>query len=236
MIDPKAANIRLISAGLILLYSISLVTYLQFTNLNLVLAFLFFILVLGAIAVVCLREWGRVLLIIGNIFLAVYFFVPYVRNYIFVLHIGYIIMSVIILLFFSQRSIRNFFLVPKSLNWKSVLIIDDDETLVRTVRPILISHGYSVLTANTGETGLQIVQTQKPDLVLLDVILPGIKGRDVCRKIKEDPATKKIPVVFLTAKFSEDDIKAEMAAGAESHLTKPVSIKQLVSTIDQFLR
>jgi CheY-like chemotaxis protein len=99
------------------------------------------------------------------------------------------------------------------------------------VRPLLLSHGYAVLTAPTGEDGLQIVQTQKPDLVLLDVILPGIKGREVCRMIKADPGTKHIPVIFLTAKDSPEDIKAEKEAGAAGHLTKPVQPQVLLDKV-----
>lgn len=115
--------------------------------------------------------------------------------------------------------------------WTSVLIIDDDQTLVKTARPILISHGYAVLTADTGELGLNIAKAQQPDLILLDVILPGIKGRDVCEKLKAIPETASIPVIFLTAKNSEDDVRAEMAAGAVCHLTKPVDADVLLTTI-----
>ncbi len=120
-------------------------------------------------------------------------------------------------------------------SWKSILIIDDDEAIIKTVRAILISQGYSVLAASSGENGLKVAQNQKPDLILLDVILPGIKGRDVCKKLKKDPETKDIPVVFLTSKESDDDIQAEKAVGAQEHLTKPVNAKVLVSTIHNIL-
>ncbi len=120
--------------------------------------------------------------------------------------------------------------------WKCVLIIDDDETQIKTVRPILISSGYSVISAQTGEEGLQLARAQLPDLILLDVILPGIKGRDVCRQIKEDEKTKKIPVIFLTAKGSMDDIEAELDAGAVAHLTKPVDRKKLITLIQETLK
>jgi CheY-like chemotaxis protein len=120
-------------------------------------------------------------------------------------------------------------------DWKSVLIIDDDEALIKTLRPILINAGYSVLTANSGEAGLSVIENQNPDMVLLDVILPGIKGREVCQAIKENPQTKDMPVVFLTAKDSPDDIQAELDVGAEAHITKPVNAKQLLETVGKYL-
>lgn len=119
--------------------------------------------------------------------------------------------------------------------WKSILVVDDDEGLLKTIRPILIKAGFAVLTATTGEEGLQIAQDQRPDLIVLDVILPGIKGRDVCKELKSKGQTEDIPVVFLTSKDSPDDIQAELQAGAVTHLTKPVDAKLLVSTIQNIL-
>jgi twitching motility two-component system response regulator PilH len=120
-------------------------------------------------------------------------------------------------------------------HWKSVLIIDDDETIIKSLRPFLISHSYAVLSAETGEIGLEIARNQKPDLILLDVILPGIKGREVCKTLKEDPETKGIPVIFVTAKESSDDVLAELDAGGELHLTKPVQYDKLLAAIRQFI-
>jgi len=119
--------------------------------------------------------------------------------------------------------------------WKSVLLVDDDEAVVKTIRPALISRGYSVLSANSGEDGMRIAQSQKPDLIILDVIMPGIKGREVCKILKEGDETKDIPVMFLTAKDSPDDIQAEKEAGAVAHLTKPVNIKELISTVKEVI-
>jgi CheY-like chemotaxis protein len=119
--------------------------------------------------------------------------------------------------------------------WKSILLVDDDETLIRTVRPILLSNGYSVLVATSGEEGLRVAKKQKPHLILLDVILPGIKGREVCRQIKSDGELKNIPVVFLTSKDSPDDVQAELAAGAQAHLSKPVTPKALLDAVQRFI-
>ena len=118
---------------------------------------------------------------------------------------------------------------------EKILVIDDDEAISKIVRPILLSHGFSVLTANTGEDGLQIATAQKPDLILLDVILPGLKGREVCQKLKENPETKDIPIVFLTAKDSPEDVQAEIDVGAAAHLTKPVNAKTLIETVQNIL-
>jgi len=119
--------------------------------------------------------------------------------------------------------------------WKSILVIDDDESFIKTVRPILISKGYSVLSAGSGEDGLQVAVKQQPDLIFLDVILPGIKGREVCKKLKEDERTEKIPIIFVTAKDSPDDVQAEFDAGAEKHLTKPVDAKELIEVIEEII-
>lgn len=119
--------------------------------------------------------------------------------------------------------------------WHSILVVDDDEIVIQTIRPVLISNGFSVLYANTGEDGLRIAREQKPDLIVLDVIMPGIKGRDVCKKLKADNATKNIPVVFMTAKDSEDDVQLELEIGAVAHLTKPVNNQTLVATLNSIL-
>ena len=103
------------------------------------------------------------------------------------------------------------------------------------MRPILFSHGYSALTASSGEDGLQIDRMQNPDLILLDVILPGMKGREICAKLKEDPKTKDIPVVFLTAKNWSEDIQAEKEVGSSGHLTKPVNEKTLIDMVQGIL-
>jgi DNA-binding response OmpR family regulator len=116
-----------------------------------------------------------------------------------------------------------------------ILIIDDDKTLHATLKPVLSAHGFDIVSAHSGEEGLGLVVSEKPDLVLLDVIMPGIKGREVCRKIKADPVSTNIPVLFLTAKDSEDDVRAEIEAGASGHITKPVNSMPLVRQIKKTL-
>ncbi|MBF0330442.1 MAG: response regulator [Candidatus Omnitrophica bacterium] len=116
-----------------------------------------------------------------------------------------------------------------------ILIIDDDKTLHATLKPVLGANGFDIVSAYSGEEGLEQVLAEKPDLILLDVIMPGIKGRDVCRRLKADPVTADIPVLFLTAKNSDDDIRAEIDAGAAGHITKPVNSMPLVRQIKKTL-
>jgi CheY-like chemotaxis protein len=114
---------------------------------------------------------------------------------------------------------------------KTILVIDDDLGLVHLLEKGLGKQGYEVLIASTGEEGLQLAQEKSVDLILLDVIMPKMKGREVCKRLKEDERTKQIPVVFLTAKNSPDDLQAEIAAGAVAHITKPVDLNALMPKI-----
>ena len=114
---------------------------------------------------------------------------------------------------------------------KKILLIDDERTLHVMLKPILGSYGFEVISATSGEAGLALAVTEKPGLILLDVIMPTIKGREVCKRLKESPETAHIPILFLTAKDSEDDVKAELAAGAVGHVTKPINSASLVRLI-----
>ncbi len=116
-----------------------------------------------------------------------------------------------------------------------ILIIDDDKTLQMMLKTVLASNGFDVVSTFSGEEGLLLARAEKPDFIILDVIMPGIKGRDVCRQLKADPQTKDIPVLFLTSKDSEDDVEAELKAGAVGHVTKPVNSMSLVRKIKQIL-
>ena len=114
---------------------------------------------------------------------------------------------------------------------KKILIVDDDCVAHLIIVPILSKAGYVAVSAKNGEQALQLDLDQRPDLIILDVIMPGIKGRDLCKKIKAYDVLKSIPVIFLTAKDSQDDVDAELNAGAVAHLTKPVNAADLLKTI-----
>lgn len=118
--------------------------------------------------------------------------------------------------------------------WR-VLVVDDDFTFTKLVKSHFFKKGIDVVSAESGELGLQMAKEHKPDLIILDVMLPGIKGREVCAKLKEDPTLENIPVVFVTFKNSLDDISAEMELGAVMHLTKPINYSQLYQQVYKIL-
>lgn len=244
---PNTVNsIKFISGGLALVYFLAFLyagsllsvwsnsRLVQFQYHGWILITLFLILFIGAAGAMGLKEWARKILVAGNAVLLVYLFGFYFfKSDIFPM--GYVFLSLIGILFFSQIKTKLAFFEKDGAMRKSVLIVDDDEGLLKTVKPVLLASGYSVLTATTGEKGIQIAKRQKPDLIVLDVILPGMKGRQVCQKLKEDGATHTIPVIFLTAKDSPDDVKAELAAGAISHITKPFTNQKLIDEIKKAL-
>ena len=118
---------------------------------------------------------------------------------------------------------------------KTVLIVDDDLSVHKMLEPVLVTNGFQVFSAKTGEEGLQLAKDKKPNIVVLDVLLPGMKGREVCIQIKKDPSTKEIPVLFLTSKDSPDDVQAEIEAGGIGHLTKPINPQYLLAQIRRIL-
>jgi putative two-component system response regulator len=114
---------------------------------------------------------------------------------------------------------------------QTILLVDDEPSILKTVSLRLTHEGYQVLTAASGEEGLRIAQEQRPDLVLLDIMLPQMKGRDVCVRLKADPRTQHIPVIFLTALGLADHVAAGMSAGAEDYIVKPFEPEVLKSRI-----
>ncbi len=117
---------------------------------------------------------------------------------------------------------------------KKILIIEDESALQKTLGEILSQQGYEVLSALDGEIGLKLVQSKKPDLILLDLILPKIHGFDVLKKIKDNPETKEIPVIVLTNLESIEDIKKAIELGATTYLVKAnYSLKELTIKVNQ---
>ncbi len=117
---------------------------------------------------------------------------------------------------------------------KKILIIEDESALQKTLGEILSQQGYEVLSALNGEVGLKLAQSKKPDLILLDLILPKIHGFDVLKKIKDNPETREIPVIVLTNLESIEDIKKAMELGATTYLVKAnYSLKELTIKINQ---
>ncbi|MFO7764886.1 MAG: response regulator transcription factor [Pelovirga sp.] len=117
-----------------------------------------------------------------------------------------------------------------------ILVIEDEEDILALLHYNLIKEGFKVTCAQTGEDGLTAARTLEPDLIVLDLMLPGIDGLDVCRALKKDKATSAIPIVMLTAKGEEHDIITGLELGADDYVTKPFSPRVLSSRLKAVLR
>ena len=118
----------------------------------------------------------------------------------------------------------------------SVLVVEDEEDIMEVIRFNLEKEGYEVHQALSGEKALQVIENNLPSLVLLDLMLPGINGLDLCRIFKQNDRTKAIPVIMLTAKSEDADIVAGLEMGAEDYITKPFSPRVLVARVRTILR
>ncbi len=118
----------------------------------------------------------------------------------------------------------------------TICIVEDEEDIRDILEIQLKREGYSPISADTGEAGLELVREKLPSLVLLDLMLPGMDGFDVCRKLKEDKSTKDIPIVMLTARGEEADIITGLEIGADDYITKPFSPRVVISRIKSVLR
>lgn len=233
-------SLAIIGYGLTVLYGVSLWYYLdtfrttELWNHATFLSLMFLVLFANSFFVVQHEEWSRQILTGVNVVMAVYILALHWYYPGFV-HLGYVFINIALVFFFDLKRIKVVFQKDWETIRKSILVIDDDEGLQKTIKRILLTSGYSVLSAMTGERGVQVAKLQKPNLIILDVLLPGMKGREVCKILKSDAATRHIPVVFLTAKDSEDDVIAEKAAGGLMHILKPVNAKALIAQIRQVI-
>lgn len=238
MSDNKLLAIKTIGYGLSIAYGLGLLVSLMAPQKNVLLFWLlYFPQFVGFLAVARLKEWGRKLVVGMNVLMCLYIFYEalVVSHSVQLLAVAAFCVSVAIILFFTHFETRVKFRTDIKSRNISILIIDDDRTLLRMVRAILMTNGFEALSANTGEKGLKLALKRKPRLIILDVILPRMKGREVCLKLKENSRTKDIPVVFLTAKDSPDDIRAEMEVGGTTHLTKPLEPQKLLEVINKIL-
>ncbi len=119
---------------------------------------------------------------------------------------------------------------------RQILIIDDEKDIAKLLQYNLEKEGYGVSTALTGEDGLAAAKSKKPDLVVLDLMLPGIDGLEVCRLLKSDRATRQIPVLMLTAKGTEIDQVVGLEIGASDYIAKPFSVKVLLARVKNIFR
>jgi two-component system alkaline phosphatase synthesis response regulator PhoP len=117
-----------------------------------------------------------------------------------------------------------------------ILVVDDEEDIQELVRYNLERNGYEVSCVSSGEEAIEGIRSFKPDLVVLDLMLPGIDGFDVCKILKNDPKTERLPIVMLTAKGEESDVVTGLELGAEDYIVKPFSPQVLLARVRAVLR
>jgi two-component system alkaline phosphatase synthesis response regulator PhoP len=122
--------------------------------------------------------------------------------------------------------------MPKKL----IYVVEDEKHIQELIGFNLKENGYDVICFDNGESMLSECQSIKPDLFVLDIMLPGIDGLEICRRIKENPLTKKIPIIMLTAKSDEFDKVLGLELGAEDYITKPFSIREFIARVKVVFR
>ena len=125
---------------------------------------------------------------------------------------------------------------PKRPDKERILVVEDEEDIQELIRYNLAREGYRVTLAASGEDGLKAALRERPDLVILDLMLPGMDGLEVCRRLKADPPTRGVPVIMVTAKGEEADVVIGLELGADDYLTKPFSPKILMARIRTVIR
>ena len=119
---------------------------------------------------------------------------------------------------------------------EKILIVDDEEHIIELIKFNLLNSGYDVFTANDGLDAVKIAKAEKPSLMLLDLMLPGIDGFDVCKEIKRDNEMRKTSIIMLTAKGEELDKILGLELGADDYITKPFSVRELLARVKAVLR
>jgi two-component system alkaline phosphatase synthesis response regulator PhoP len=119
---------------------------------------------------------------------------------------------------------------------RTILVVDDEPGIVTLARDYLERAGFRVLSAGDGTAGLRLARTERPNLIVLDLMLPGIDGLDVIRALRGDPATRSLPVIMLTARVEEADMLIGLELGADDYITKPFSPRALVARVRAVLR
>ncbi len=122
------------------------------------------------------------------------------------------------------------------MNKETILIVDDEEDILELLRYNLAAEGYDIICAESGETALELAENRKPDLIVLDLMLPGIDGLDVTRLLRKNEKTLHIPIIMLTAKGTESDVVTGLELGADDYVTKPFSPRILNARVRAVLR
>ena len=118
---------------------------------------------------------------------------------------------------------------------KKILIVEDDPSFSRAINHIIQKEGYDVITASNGMTGLRMAKEDNPDLLILDVMLPGLDGFEICNRLRHEPQTAKLPIIMLSAKGQEADKTTGLKVGANEYLTKPVDRVVLLEKLTSLL-
>lgn len=121
------------------------------------------------------------------------------------------------------------------MNEKKILIIDDNSAWRYLVIHELQKQGYTTYSANNGIAGIETAKQNKPDLILLDILMPGIDGFEVCRILKKDPLLKNIPIVFITAKAHKTDVILGLESGGTSYIVKPVKLEVILQKVIELI-
>lgn len=119
---------------------------------------------------------------------------------------------------------------------ETILVVEDEDDIAELIRYNLQTQNYRVVIAASGEKGVEAARREKPDLVLLDLMLPGMNGLEVCRTLKGDRSTSDVPIVMVTARGEENDVIAGLELGAEDYVTKPFGLKVLLARVRAVLR
>ena len=119
---------------------------------------------------------------------------------------------------------------------KHIVVIEDEKDILEVLEYNLKREGFKVSISSNGKSGLDMVRQSKPDLVLLDIMLPELDGLDICQSLKKDSATNTIPIIMVTAKEEESDIVLGLGLGADDYITKPFSPKELIARVKALLR
>jgi DNA-binding response OmpR family regulator len=119
---------------------------------------------------------------------------------------------------------------------RTILVIDDEPELVKLLDYNLTKAGYLVLSAKDGENGLAAARKHSPDAIILDVMMPGLDGWEVCKRLRTDPSTSALPILMLTAKAEEGDRVLGLELGADDYVTKPFGVRELLARVKALLR
>ena len=122
------------------------------------------------------------------------------------------------------------------LKTEKIVVIEDETDILEVIAYNLKREGYEVITSTSGEDGLEKIEKSKPNLVVLDLMLPEVDGIELCRKLKSDPVTQAIPVIMVTAKGEESDVVLGLGVGADDYVTKPFSPRELTARVKAVLR